>query len=198
VEVGAALGYSVPIRDQFARAVVVMDRGFPIWGHYEGRHQAAPVLSVRAAVWSDQRIGVELLSSVYGTFRTVSLSPPFWPQPARGRATVTTVAARLAVALARSDSREIQVSLGPLLTILDGAAYDNPPASSVALGQRAAWGGSAAIAMQYPLSRRLSVRAALDAAVYRVRLVAIPVEDTTSTPLQLDLAPSFGVVVRIP
>jgi hypothetical protein len=145
-----------------------MDRGIPIWGHFKGRHQAAPVLGVRAAVWADQRIGVEFLGTAYRTFRTVELSPPLWPEPCRGRVTVTTVAARLAVAVARSDSREIQSRSGQC----------SP--------------------MQYPLSRRLSVRAAVDAAVYRARLVALAAEDTTSTPLQLDLAPSFGVVVRIP
>ena len=43
-----------------------------------------------------------------------------------------------------------------------------------------------------------SVRAAVDAAVYRVPLGRVSVADTTNTPLQLDLALSFGLVVHTP
>ncbi len=42
------------------------------------------------------------------------------------------------------------------------------------------------------------MRAALDAAVYRVPLAPVTVADSTSTPLQLDLAVSFALVIHTP
>jgi hypothetical protein len=198
IELAATLGYTVPTRGQFDRAVVVMDRGIPIWGHYTGRQRAALVGGVRAAVWPTRGIGFELLGSAYGTSRTVEQSTRF-VAPARGRATVMSAAARLAVVVQRSEGREIQVSIGPAVSFFGGAAYDSPPAPYapyVALSPRTALGGSAGIALQYPLTRCVSIRGALDAAVYRVRLAALTVADSTSTPLQLDLSPSFGVVIR--
>lgn len=198
VELGASLGYMVPVRSQFDRAVEEMYRGVPMWFDYTGRQQASLVVSARAAVWPRPRVGFELIGSAYGTVRTVEMSPPFWPGPARGNATVTSVAARLAVVVERSAHREIQLALGPQVTFLSGAAYDDPPATVVGLGRRTAWGASAAATMQYPLSRRVSIRAAFDAAVYKVRLVPPGGADTTRTPFQVDLAPSFGLVVHVP
>ena len=196
----ATVGYGVPLRDQFDRAVVVMDRGIPIWGHYTGRQQAALVVGLRGGFWPGQWVGFELLADLFNTTRRVEQSTRF-VEPASGPATVVTAAARLAVVVQRSESREIRVAFGPLVRFFGGAAYENPPAAYapyVALSPRSAWGGSAGVAMQYPLTRRLGMRAALDAAAYRVPLGRISVADTTSTPLQLDLALSFGLVVHTP
>jgi hypothetical protein len=200
MEFAATLGYSVPLRDQFDRAVVVMDRGIPIWGHYTGRQHAALVVGARGAIWPSRRFGFELLGSAYNTTRTVEQSTRF-VGPARGHATVVSAAARLAVVVQRSESREIRVAFGPQVSFFSGAAYDSPPAPYapyVALSPRSAWGGSAGIAMQYSLTRRVGIRAALDAAVYRIPLTRLTVADSTSTPLQLDLAPSIGVVIHTP
>ena len=195
IEFAATAGYTVPTQEQFDRAIVVMDRGIPIWGHYVGRQEAALVLGARAALWANQRIGFELVGRTYASSRTVTLTPPFAPA-ARGPATVVSAAARLAVVVQHSGQREIRVSFGPEVTFFSGRAYDSPPAPSVALSPGPTWGGSAGITMQYPVARRVSIRAALDASLFRVRLTALSAADSTRTPLQLDLAPSLGVVIR--
>jgi hypothetical protein len=200
MELAAILGYGVPLRDQFDRAVVVMDRGIPIWGHYTGRQRAALLVGAQGAIWPNRRLGFELLGSVYSTTRTVEQSTRF-VGPASGHATVVSAAARLAVVVQRSESREIRIAFGPQVSFFSGGAYDSPPAPYapyVALRSRSAWGGSAGIAMLYPLTRRVDIQAALDAAVYRVPLTRLTVADSTSTPLQLDLAASFGVVIHTP
>ena len=200
MEFAATLGYSVPLRDQFDRAVVVMDRGIPIWGHYTGRQKASLLVGARGAIWLNRRFGFELLSSAYTTTRTIEQSTRF-VGPAQGHAAVVSAAARLAVVIQRSESREMRIAFGPLVSFFSGAAYDSPPAPYapyVALRSRSVWGGSAGIAMQYPLTRRLGIRAALDAAIYRVPLTRLAVADSTRTPLQLDLAATLGVAIHTP
>ncbi len=111
--------------------------------------------------------------------------------------TVLSLAVRMVRRMGTADGRHFDLALGPELTHFGGLGYDSPPAPFLALRHRTVVGASGGIAYAYPVRPPFHLRLALDAAVYRVQLVAAPESSTTRTSTQLDVVPSLALVLPL-
>lgn len=199
VEFGGGLGYMTPRVRQFDRLVPipVMNGGTRELS-LRGKHVSAPTFRLQAALWPLRHLGVELVASLSQPMRSVWSVDYGYDYFTSVRAILATAALRLSCRFGNPAREQLQLSVGPQVTRLRGQAYVSPTLTYSGVQRRGEWGVSGAVSIVHPFSRQLAARAALDANVYRVHLVPALAGTTTNTPLQLDVTPSLGLVVRLP